>query len=331
MGIIDHSITYSFFYALPAVFLLIYFVPLASQFLHREKISNSVWIQLLWIPLAFVVCLSGPLNPAIVLILFAQMFVALFVLHYKGITGKHGLPKIQEAILVFPRAYWFYGLPVCILAVYSFCLGLHNSISLESQMPLLKMYARLPFGVFQQFTQKIGFMVLFSMLLINYQFIRRKHRGEDGLRMMKVIKFVLLFVAIYILLLPFGGYRAYRPHILRYDTALPITLSLVFAYGLSTFFLIKHTSNNQKRWYIPLVVLVLFIYTNADKGKFGKNKNERLALKQISESPLQHVPIQSDCLLLTWKRIAKPEESDLNADLLLMWNVTKEKKLYFNQ
>jgi hypothetical protein len=67
MGIIDPSTTYTFFYATPLLYLLITITPLIKSLL-----SNSLYrpSKLYWITLpifVLITCLSGPLNPGIIL------------------------------------------------------------------------------------------------------------------------------------------------------------------------------------------------------------------------------------------------------------------------
>ncbi|MEI6062843.1 MAG: hypothetical protein WCR72_19220, partial [Bacteroidota bacterium] len=68
MGIIDPSVIYSFFYALPLGLLLLFFLPFFRRiyYSHHNKPGIAAWIALaLFIP---VLCLNGPLVPGVVLI-----------------------------------------------------------------------------------------------------------------------------------------------------------------------------------------------------------------------------------------------------------------------
>jgi hypothetical protein len=77
-------------------------------------------------------------------------------------------------------------------------------------------------------------------------------------------------------------------------------------------------------------LLVIFIYTNSDRV-IDKNSCEKLALKEISESKDSIIELDYDCPVLAWDRILKPEESELNGQLLNIWRITKERKLYYNK
>lgn len=329
MGIIDRSITYTFFYAFPISLLLLYFTPLIMQYYHKTD-SKYYWLtKIISIPLAFIICLSGPLNPGIILILSG---IILFIDLKRNFTlsEKRGfILKLFYSIKRIPGGYWFYLTPVCIISLYSLYIGSFNSFNLREQVSISELYSRLPEGIYYQFTQKLGFPVLFFILIINSLLIRYKFRSVEGNKILYIFKWIGIFSLIYILLLPFGGYREYRPNILRYDTIIPITLCLVFVFGLSSLFLLKNLSNKGKMWYIPLIAIILFIYTNSDKGNFSNNDCERKALEEISVSKVNLIKLKSDCTVLSWKKIIKPEDSKINAELLKIWGITKEEKLYY--
>jgi hypothetical protein len=79
-----------------------------------------------------------------------------------------------------------------------------------------------------------------------------------------------------------------------------------------------------------MIVLVLFIYVNSDRVAYTNNC-ERQALKVIADSKDSVVKLDLDCSVLAWSKITKPEDSELNAQLMTIWKITKEKKLYYNK
>ena len=198
-------------------------------------------------------------------------------------------------------------------------------------MDLASLYAKLPEGIYYQFTQKLGFPVLFSILLINTLFIKSNLKSTEGRKILDIFKWIGIFAAIYILLLPLGGYREYRQNILRYDTIMPITLSLMFIFGKTTIFILNHISHRQKFWYIPLIILVIFIFTNSDKPEFDKNDCERNAINQIAGSTESIVKIGNTCNVLSWSKIGHPQDSELQSKLLQLWGIFDENKLYYQE
>jgi hypothetical protein len=331
MGIIDPSTTYTFFYALPSAILLLYLMPVIKQFYHEKKPIAPVFVKIVWIPLAFIVCLSGPLNPGIVLTFTLLIFLPRFINHFRSSSQKGFIRKVSETITMIPKNYWYFLVPVSLLSIYSLYLGRYNSITIASQIPLAKMYLKIPEGIYYQFTQKLGFPVLFLILAINTVIIYKKYRDTDGEKILKIFKWIGIFSLCYILLLPLGGYRDYRQYILRYDTIMPVTLSLIFVFGISTLFLLKKMSKTQKWWYIPIIIGVLFIYTNSDEPDFDNNTCEKKALKEIAESKETPVILRNDCTVLSWEKTDVPERSELNAQLLKHWGIIDKIKLYYNK
>ena len=193
------------------------------------------------------------------------------------------------------------------------------------------MYSRLPNGIYHQFMRKLGFPVLFTVIALNIIIIRINYNTIEGKKILGIFKWIGIFSLLYILLLPLGGYRAYRANILRYDTIIPITLSLMFIFGISTLFLFKTLPTKHRFWYIPIIVGVLYIFINDNDARFDKNKCERTSLKEIAESKDKIVQLPNDCTVLSWGKIIKPMDSQLNSRLLTIWRVTKNDRLYYNK
>jgi hypothetical protein len=326
MGIIDQSTTYTFFYALPLAFLILYLTPFFLKYYYEKELSLNTPLKIIWLFLAVIICLSGPLNPGVVLI-FTLMLVFLYA---KKIIKQKSYLRAYTAKTI-SKDFWFFVLPISLLSIYSLYIGTHNSVNIESQLPLKDLYLKLPEGLLIQFTNKLGFPLLFIMIIINTFLIKKKHSSPEGLKIIKLINWVIFFSVIYIILLPLGGYRSYRPHVLRFDTILPITIGIICIFGISTLYIIKTLKAKNKIWYITILIGVLFVFMNSDEALFDKNKCEKIALEQIAKSKDSIVVIENDCNVLSWEKMNKPKDSELNAQLLQIWNITKDKKLYYNK
>lgn len=324
MGVIDPSTTYTFFYALPCVFLLAYFLPL---FLLREQSVVSPHRHWWWtVPASFFVCLSGPLNPGAVLVAAVLLAGRPMVLAVRD--GRRGVVALLRSI---PAAYVPFLLPAGILSVYSLLLGQYNSITIGTRIPLADMYAQLPMGVYHQFTQKLGFPVLFATIALHLVLIAKRYATKEGLSLLRMAKWVGAFAVLYIVLLPLGGYRDYRPLILRYDTIMPITLAIMVVAVASALYVLKEAPAGWRKVHVSLLVGFAVIFTVADEPGFDKDRCEREALGLIAASPSLVVPLVQACSVLDWRPIVAPEDSELNAELLLHWRVTDRKKLYYNR
>jgi hypothetical protein len=319
MGIIDPATTYTFFYALPAVLLLIYFAPFFIERFHGVK--NAGWLmKLVWIPLAFVVCLSGPLNPGVVLVLAAIAFPVLIAERYNSLKSN-GTASIIKAIHHIPGRYWFCFVPVAVLSIYSLSIGRFNSVNIEHAVPLAQLYPKLPKGLFSLLTGKPGFLLLLGMLAVNTVIIRAKLWNEEGRKLISCFKWIGLFALIYILLLPLGGARDYRPLVARYDTFLPVTIGLMFIFGATVLFIGRQAAGKMRIAYASVVMAVLLAFTVADKPELEKNDCEKHALKNIYASGADTLPAVNDCPVLSWERSVDPGQASINELLLKRWRI----------
>ena len=313
IGIVDAATTYVFFYALPAGLLLLLAMPFIDRFIHAVERRMPVWQLVLFTLLAFVVCLSGPLNPGAILVV--------------GVLGGLAWLAGRFRLAVIPRKLLFLAVLAGMLSLYSLYLGQYNSLTIDNQLPLAELYAKLPFGIFRQFTGKLAFPVLFAMLGLNY-FLLRKYAPNKAL--LRLYGWVLAFAGLYFLLLPLGGFRNYRVSILRYDTVLPATLAFIGLYAASCWQLLRQLGRSKLRWYVPLLLVIAAVYTNADRFDRTKYDCERTALEQISAAPEDEIPLTGDCGVVLWKTYPEAWQSEMTGRLLHMWQITAQPKTYFH-
>ncbi|MCX6280748.1 MAG: hypothetical protein NTU51_02170 [Bacteroidetes bacterium] len=328
MGIIDQSISYVFFYALPLVFLLLYFQPL-YRFAMFDKPFRLSWISgLLLFCLALMVSFSGPLNTGIVLITALILLGASWYRHYNLFKDSSSASRIKTAAAALPKTYLYLLIPLSLISLYSLYIGTFN-VSNYNNIPLAEAYSRIPAGLYLHFTPKLGFPLLCLIIAINAVFIKKWHYDNEGKKIFGFLMFMIVFSVIYIALLPLGGYRPYRPNILRYDTAIPITVGFFIVYGISTLFVLRRIGRKYKPWYILAVVAFLVLLTINDNSSFNANDCEKAALQKIAACKADVVELDSGCRVMAWDTISKPGESVFNAELLNYWGVTKKKTLYF--
>ena len=330
IGIIDRSITYAFSYALPLIYFLIFYLPLFIWGVHKKLQDLPSWLFLALFPIGIVVCLSGALNPAIVLVMTLVIIIALL----KSIKRNDLRNSISQSIKTKKPIFkilLFYLFPVCLIAVYSLILGQYNSNQNLYPYSLFDSYKELPVGLFKYFTSKIAIPILILAISLNGFLIKKYSKDSIGLAIWSFAPWFLLFTIIYLVLLPLGGYRDYRPHIVRYDTLLPITIGIFILFGSTTISVIKTFNGSRKAVYASFVVLILSVFAFADKPKFNEHSKEMNALYQIANSTLDTVPLDSPVSVLSWKPILNPSDSKWNAELLCRWRITKTPKLYYSQ
>jgi hypothetical protein len=175
----------------------------------------------------------------------------------------------------------------------------------------------------------MGFPLLFLCISLNIIIIQKYHRSEETNKLIKVIKWIGIFTVIYILLLPLGGYRIYRENIIRYDTFLPVTIGIIFTFGASSLFLIKNIRGRMRVLYISWITIILLIFANSDRLDTAGYECEKDALETISRSDEKIVELEHDCFIMDWRVLIDPDRRELDADLLYLWNITDERKLFY--
>ncbi len=313
IGLVDSNITYVFFYGLPAVFLLLFAIPFVDWLAHGKQATLQGWQTSLLLLLAPVVCLSGPLNPGVVLVATSVLFLA-------WLTGNFNLKE-------FPRAHLLLLAWANLLSLYALYLGQFDSLTINNQLPVLEMYAKLPLGVWRQFTGKLAWPVLFAGLTFNYFLLQRLFPAAN---VRKSYRWVLLFAALYILLLPLGGFRSYRVGILRYDTILPITLSMISLYAATSWQLLRSLGWQRSKGYLVVVLLIAGVYINANDFQDEAYQCERSAIEEIAAAKTELVALESDCPVALWFTYPDPSYSTLNGRLFHYWGITDRPKQYYH-
>ena len=326
MGVIDKSITYTFFYGLPMALLLLFFFQFYDCIYYNETKKISFISIILLISLTIILPFSGPLIPPIILIVTVLIFI--YYLRKYDKNDSQGL--LKKILTNIPKKILIFFIPISLLSAYSLLLGTYNSTYQTGIIPIYERYLRLPLGIYYQFTQKLGFPLLFILIATNIIIIKKYFYNQKGKKIISSLKWIGIFTIFYILLLPLGGYRPYRPNILRFDTVMPITISLFYIYGMSTYFLIENIKK-RKGVYYGIIVIFILIFTNADRSKLNENECEKQALITISNSDKKIVPIINDCKVISWEPIADYKQSKLNSELLIIWNITNETRLYYNK
>jgi len=330
-GIIDRSITFTFSYAFPLGLLLLFFLPFFKKLFYGEEIIANFIYRIYLILLAIVVSLNCPLIPGVVVVVCPAVLFNIWYYHFKEPIQKSFVQRFLSSLRKIPHDILFYFILVIALCFYSFYIGRNNLENTTIEVSLLERYSLLPKGFITLFTQMSLVIPLVIMITINAFLIWKYFNNVQGRKILSLLKWIVICSFIYILLLPLGGYRWYRPDILRYDTVMPITLSLLIIFGLTTYFLILNLSGELKIIFSSVIIIFLLIYLYEDKSNKGVNRCERNALYEISESKENIVLVSSDCTILAWDKIKDYKESELNSELLRHWGVIKEKKLYYQK
>lgn len=322
MGIIDQSITYTFFYALPVTLLALYAFP----FIYRQNWKWN-WLKIIvWSILTVTLPLGGTLVPGIVLVGAVTLLLATLskLKTERQLKGPGQLVKgFKEQ---WSALHIFFAVFIILVSLYSLYIGRNNIEGLTDTMSAIDRYALLPKGLSQLLTEKPSYLLLILVITIN-AFLLRKYK--DKLNFYKMLKWVGVFALLYLFLLPLGGYRDYRPLIIRRDTFMPVFLGLIVIYGYSTKMLLNKLKGKIWWGYFLLVGGFLTVFTMADISVLNKNECERLALEAIKKSENEVVILPDDCTVMSWGiRQTKRSSEDL-AEMLNHWKITAEiKRIY---
>lgn len=326
MGIIDPSITYTFFYALPCLALLWYYLPFYFDTLYGSAKLKSLFAKFLVFVLCIFVVFNGALNPGIILTISLLIGINCFLKTDQKISLSH---RFLKSFKMLPKSHLIFYVIISLLSLYSLYIGKNNAIFIGETVSIGERYARVPLGLIIMISQKLGYPILLLLIGFNIFLLKRNPQFDDGKKSLRVFGWMVLFSLLYMMLLPLGGYKDYRPNILRYDTMMPVTIGLIFMYSKSSFIIIKNLSGNFKFLYVLIIALFSVVFTNADKPEFDKNSCEKSALLKISISKNKTVFIESNCTILSWSKITNPANSELNGQLLKKWKITLDDKRYY--
>lgn len=331
MGILDRAITYTFFYAFPMTLLLLLLLPFYLAARRGEPLRLSWPRRLALVALMVVLAFNGAIITGVVAVLFLGIGVHWMWRQWQ--TGaRFGLGQWLKRVRQLPV------LPVALLGVflvlclYSLYIGRNELEGTEHTLPLWQRYTRIPSGIFW-LTRRPGLLVLLGAALLNAWLIRRwLPISEESLLVRRVLLGLGLFSVVYVLLLPLGGYREYRPLIIRRDSIMPLLLGLMFLYGLSTLLLLRQLPRPHQRRYLAGVLVVSAFFMLSDQPILTVNNDcERASLARLAASSEPVVRLGEGCTVAAWWKINDPQYSRDNARLLHYWGITKDEKRYYLQ
>jgi hypothetical protein len=319
IGIIDHSTTYAYFYALPALGFLV--LVGCFHLLFRDSPLPPLLRTLVFVftlCLSLILPLSGPLVAPCVLL--GAFVIAVRMLSSNGLIGYGEHLK---------RHRWALGLLLWLLVVcaYSLWLGSYNAVEEDNQPPLSELYARLPQGLDHYFTSEPAIALLVAFVLLNGIILRLSDRSVAR-SLFRDMGWFLVFILLYVVLLPMGGYRPWRENLIRFDTMIPFTLGLFYFHLLSTYRVILHL--RTRKWLYGLVLgALLFHFTVSDLELHHTNACQVRMIERIARSSATSVRLNEDCAVISWDVITTPQRSVAQGELLALWRITDEPKRFY--
>lgn len=328
-GLIDPSLTYSFFYALPLIFLICCLLPFVyEEFFHRKFLPNAVLRTVWFVVFLILTCFSGAVNVAIMLVAIFTLLLRYIVSYcFDKTLEKKSLGLFFKSV---PKHYWWYLLPLGLLSLYSFWLGTYNTIWGGEVLTLAERYRMLPKGFWGMF-KNVAFDILFALSVLNFVIIRLKF-PQKGNAAIQIFLWMNVFALFYMVLLPLGGYRSYRPVIIRYDVMIAVSFLYIFFLVYSAMFLIENFTQDRVRIHYLIGCLVFMVFFSAiDKPlPWGwGNEKEIAAIRQIQTATETPVVLTEPATVVSWVPAYNLEESKNASEILYIWHITDTVKPFY--
>jgi hypothetical protein len=323
MGIISSAVSYAFFYALPSLLIGWYFLPILRSVRQNRAIVSYKLILLA--ALAPILNLHGPLLPGLFLLILLVVSLKYILPRLRQMRGTNsGLaaqlwPLETQTLLVRQLLLLF--IWIGLWSFYSLYIGKYNIESNVFQISILERYQRLPLGIADMIFKKLGPGLLLIFALIQY-FILRKQRLTSQLN--SWMNWAGLAALLWVVLLPLGGFREYRPLIFRADSAQPLLLLLFFCYTLMSIQMMQAASRSFRNIGFAMATIVFVVFTLADGEIVDTNKCEKAILYKLMSTKEKVTTLPSDCMVMSWQPLQKEPVSEEVVGMLRKWNIVND-------
>jgi hypothetical protein len=318
MGIIDHATTYTFFYALPILCMLWLWYPVYHWLQYGQGkpfLTGIRWVSFLIV--AFLLSFFGPMSQSILVLVAGTLLLywgaQLLIDHPKKHRPAH---KSRYSFLRYPLTLVL----VMVCAFYGYWTGTYNSEN-QDALPLMELLPFLQKGLLKYFFQSEFFYLGSSILLLLWFFLKQdEDRSIRNWR--KLIIWGALMILLYLILVPMGGYRSYRPLIYRNDLLIPFTLFVYFMVVKGIQLALQQMNTSHRRLGTVIAVgLGVVLFTVDLRVRRDGHACERRQLISLQQSSAPKVILSSDCPVMGWEMDQSTYYSDFKVDLLQHWGV----------
>ncbi|NML67018.1 hypothetical protein HHL22_17565 [Hymenobacter sp. RP-2-7] len=330
LGIVNWATTYTFFYTLPTAWLLLLLWPFFAASVRAAPLRVAWWQAALLLGLMVVVSFNGPVGTAA-----AAVVVASIGLHWawQQSQAAHTWPLAGSRLAMgwlSGQALFLLGV-LAFLSLYSVFIGRNNAENSHTHT-LSELYQLLPIGIAKEITMQPGLPLLLGMLLLNLLLLRQLPSSAEHTRVLAHLRWTGWFATIFLLLLPLGGYRSYRPYLVRGDSIQPVLIGVFYAYGVSTYLLLQQLRGRWRPAYVGAVLALgaAFTYANFTWHMPRTNECERWSLDQLARAPESEVRLSPYCPVLQWDNQSDPHLTELHGLMLQYWGITDRPKLYYH-
>ncbi|RYD75909.1 MAG: hypothetical protein EOP53_15680 [Sphingobacteriales bacterium] len=326
LSVIDPCITYVMFYPLPICAILLYFLPF-YRYLITGMISRSPIFIAVWMVFALFLVLFGPLPAPILITGISILFAHIVIKNFGRNPDPEHFRRLLTAATTINRTVLISLSGTLILSFYSMYIGSKNTENDWSPLALEERYSKLFTGVKEILSnQNYGLQFWYAAtafnLILLYLLYRKRHR-----KYFKLVFFLFVFCLLYIAMLPLGGYRDYRPLILRRDTLIPVTCIVMYCWASSGMLLAAALPKFKKAGIFVFIAGISFYYTQKDFVPFSALNTpcEKTVLSTIAASETDCIALPRDCTIASWNFNNECAQSENVATLLYYYNITPRK------
>jgi len=330
MGIVDPMLISMFAYSRCNFLILLFFMPFFLAVFHGKAIKFGPVLYTCLLLLGIYNGYNGPLASPLVCMIYAMMLAAMWLRNFRQNRDLKFLNRVTRSVFQIPRPYFIIGIATLLSAVWCYLVGKGNAESYVQQLPLLARYGRLPKGLWNHFSSK-GLWLLSVLIIVNVGILLRRKDEANAKKTLNLLAWVLLFSVIYVLMLPLGGYRFYRPNIIRRDIFSPVLVAMVGVYGITTYYILRTISASYKKYYTGFLAMCLAHYALANTRDIPDNSCERAAIEHIVASKDKIVRLEEQCTIFNWFIVRDYRESAKITRVMKVWGMLKDDDKYFYQ
>jgi len=329
MGVIDQSITYAFFYIIPLIIIFALLYPLYRYFMgyRQAEVSFTLgWWTIPWLAILWIVAFWGPQSQVIMALIGG---LGLLGLCLRGIREQK---TSTSQLFFYPfrpryRQLSFLLLALVVFGGLGYLTGTQNTENVSS-LPLRETLIQAAKGIKFHFVESWVIWLVAVFLGIHFYRINRMDSPKKKV-WQKLFLMLLLGILIYMLMIPFGGYRSYRPFLYRYDLLIPVTISWIFLL-LWTGRLVIQSWPYGRNKNIYLICATLFLVTLHLQDLKIKDRNscEKGHLYTLQTAEEYAITLPADCPILGWHPDDNRYYTDKKVELLRRWNIVKQPLIY---
>jgi hypothetical protein len=331
MGLVDRSITYTFFYIIPIIILLAVLFPFYQYALGYRRQSKSFSLGVWTVPFLVIMVFLGSVEPQVQFLMVSISGLSLISIAW---FYRKEAKRLTECVSKpFRGPYWQMG-PLLLAMMFSGLWGYiagQQNIENVSSLPLLQTVIQAAKGLVFHYIQV--WPIWFIAAGIAYHLYRLRFRKEVEIIHFRRFLFIsFTAICIYMVALPFGGYRSYRPYIYRYDLLIPVTLWLIYALLSSGRLYLKYLHpRHSSRWYIPMIIGFGVVLYAHDLSVKSDNRCEKSKLVQLSQAQTDTVVLDSECPILGWEPDQEYYFTDLKVQMLQRWGIVEGDLTYIQK